>query len=130
MKKWLKKALIYWLPLLVWMTTIFLFSNQPKAIRFEDKLTDFVTGKIGHLFEYAVLYILWFRAINSELTGNNWKPPMFLTVLYAISDEIHQLFVPTREGKFRDVIIDTLGGIIGLWTLKNIFPKVLPKHTR
>lgn len=130
MKKWLKKALIHWLPLILWMTIIFLLSNQPKIVRFEDRATDFITGKLAHLFEYAVLYILWFRAINSELTGKNWKLPMFFTVIYAISDEIHQTFVPTREGKLRDILIDALGGMIGLWLLKNIFPKVLPKHTK
>lgn len=130
MKVWLKKALIYWLPLLLWMTIIFLLSNQPKVIKFEDKITDFVTGKIGHVFEYALLYILWFRAINIKLTAKNWKLPMFFTVVYAISDEIHQTFVPTREGKLRDILIDALGGMIGLWLLKNIFPKVLPKHTK
>lgn len=31
------------------------------------------------------------------------------SVLYAASDEIHQLFTPTREGRMRDVIIDTAG---------------------
>jgi len=34
---------------------------------------------------------------------------IIISVLYAVSDEIHQLFVPTREGKIRDVLIDSLG---------------------
>lgn len=120
MRKWLKKALIHWLPLILWMVIIFLLSSQPKIVRFEDKVTDFITGKIAHIIEYALLYILWFRTINNELTGKNWKLPLFFTVIYAISDEIHQLFIPTREGKLRDVIIDTVGALIGLWTLRKI----------
>lgn len=117
MKKWLKIALIYYLPLILWMALIFILSNQPKIVRFEDKVIDFITGKIAHIIEYALLYILWFRAINNELTGKSWKMPLFFTVIYAISDEIHQTFVPTREGKLRDVVIDTVGAFIGLWIL-------------
>ena len=36
------------------------------------------------------------------------------TFLYACSDEFHQLFIPGRSGEFRDVMIDSTGGIIGI----------------
>ena len=36
------------------------------------------------------------------------------TFLYACSDEFHQLFIYGRSGEFRDVMIDSTGGIIGL----------------
>ncbi|HIU52150.1 MAG TPA: VanZ family protein [Candidatus Merdicola faecigallinarum] len=35
-------------------------------------------------------------------------------VIYAITDEIHQLFVPGRSGEIRDVLIDGLGIIVGI----------------
>ena len=35
-------------------------------------------------------------------------------ILYACTDEIHQLFVPGRSGMIRDVFIDSIGGIIGI----------------
>lgn len=41
--------------------------------------------------------------------------PMLITVLYAISDEAHQLWVAGRYGQPLDVVIDTTGGLLGLW---------------
>ena len=43
--------------------------------------------------------------------------------LYACTDEFHQLFVPGRSGNFRDVIIDTSGGVLSaiLFGLKRVF---------
>ena len=36
-----------------------------------------------------------------------------ICVLYAISDEVHQLFVPGRSGQFKDVFLDSGGAIVG-----------------
>lgn len=41
-------------------------------------------------------------------------------ILYAISDEYHQSFIPGRGASFRDVCIDTLGGISGVLVVKVI----------
>ena len=54
-----------------------------------------------------------------------WEWPLagkaiLVVIVYAASDEIHQLFVPSREGTLRDVIIDTIGGtcgLVALWAL-------------
>jgi len=129
MKTWCKKAFVYYLPVILWMILIFWLSNRPKIVKLENPTSDFFIGKIAHLTEYAILFILWFHAIykNSVVKGKNWIIPLVLTVLYAGSDEIHQLFIPTRTGMARDVIIDGIGGIIGLWMFKNIFPKVQQK---
>jgi VanZ family protein len=40
--------------------------------------------------------------------------PFFTGVLYAVSDEIHQLFVPGRAGQIRDVLIDACGVFVGI----------------
>lgn len=37
-----------------------------------------------------------------------------ICILYAISDEFHQLFVPGRGGQIRDVLIDSTGAIVGV----------------
>ena len=39
-------------------------------------------------------------------------------ILYAISDEYHQSFIPGRDASFKDVGIDTLGGISGIVIVK------------
>ena len=34
--------------------------------------------------------------------------------LYAVSDEVHQVFVPGRAGRISDVMIDTSGAVLGI----------------
>ena len=52
-----------------------------------------------------------------------------VTFLYACTDEIHQLFVPGRAGKFTDVLIDTTGGIIMLLFIALVTRVARKKHT-
>lgn len=66
------------------------------------------------MIEYAGLYFLLFRAILQSDKSNDLKKraltaAFVLAFLYAVSDEIHQTYVPTREGTFRDVGIDVIG---------------------
>ena len=37
-----------------------------------------------------------------------------IVLVYALSDEFHQLFVPGRSGEVRDVVIDTAAGVVGV----------------
>jgi len=39
---------------------------------------------------------------------------MLVVVLYAASDEFHQRFVPSRQATLQDVLVDALGGLVGL----------------
>lgn len=102
----------YWLPVLVWAGLIFALSSVP------DLGTglggwDLVLRKIAHTAEYAILGALLVRA-----TGRAGLA-FALGTLYAISDEIHQSFVPGRLGSPLDVAIDAVGVAIGvaLWQL-------------
>jgi VanZ family protein len=80
--------------------------------------------KCAHLTEYAILAILVWRALSQPVRQDPrpWHWPVAVrttlwVVLYAASDEFHQLFVPSREGAVRDVLIDTSGGILALLAL-------------
>ncbi|HLL61276.1 MAG TPA: VanZ family protein [Candidatus Nitrosocosmicus sp.] len=117
----LKTFVFYWLPPLVWMITIFLFSARPRFGITEQSVSDFFIFKLLHMIEYGGLYFLLFRAIH---TANNNKHTSFklafiISFIYAVSDEIHQTFVPTREGRMRDVVIDTVGIIAVYLLMKN-----------
>jgi len=99
-----------WLPVVVWAGLIFSLSSVP------DLGTglggwDLVLRKLGHAAEYAVLGALLARAV-----GRAW-PAFALGLLYAISDEAHQAFVPGRQGAPLDVTIDAVGVACGvlLW---------------
>lgn len=74
-----------------------------------------IVRKSAHFLEYALLAVLAFLTIGSIWKVSN--PVRFagttgFVFLYAVSDEIHQLFVPGRVGCFQDVMIDTSGGIL------------------
>jgi hypothetical protein len=99
-----------WLPVLAWAALIFAFSAVP------DLGTglggwDLVLRKLAHAAEYAVLGALLVRA-----TGRTGLA-IALGTLYAVSDEIHQTFVPGRLGSPIDVAIDAIGVVSGvvLW---------------
>jgi VanZ family protein len=83
-----------------------------------------VVRKSAHMTEYAVLAVLLWRA-RRQFRGNQglwrWDEAGFgfgTAVLYAVTDEIHQSFVPTREGRVLDVVIDACGAVLGLLALR------------
>ena len=68
--------------------------------------------------EYAVFGILVFYQIKLyrlfEKEWNRIVMAVICVMIYASTDEIHQLFVGGRSGRFTDVLIDTAGGFIGI----------------
>lgn len=70
--------------------------------------------KVAHMVEYAILAVLWHRALVILKKYKDIYIPFVICVIYAASDEIHQLFVPGRHGMLRDVLIDSAGAIIML----------------
>lgn len=100
-----------WFPVLGWMLFIFWLSSLPSPQPTKTILWDWVIHKLGHLFVYAVLFVLCFRG------SKNIKISFLICLLYALSDEFHQSFVPTRTASFWDVLIDALGVAIGLYCL-------------
>jgi VanZ family protein len=67
--------------------------------------------KTGHVVEYAVLALLWRRALAGPDAPAPWRWPLALAVLTAGLDEMRQALTPTREGRFADVLLD--GGAAG-----------------
>jgi VanZ like family len=63
--------------------------------------------KTGHVVEYAVLALLWRRALAGASAPAPWRWPLALAVLTAALDEAHQALTPTREGRVADVLLDS-----------------------
>jgi len=96
------------LPVVLWMILIFYVSSIPDLPSNEVFVMDFIFKKSAHVFEYSILFLLWFRALGNT----NPLPALILSVAYSFTDEIHQIFVPGRTGLLRDVGIDSIGMII------------------
>jgi VanZ family protein len=72
--------------------------------------------KLAHMTCYFILAVLAFFLLH-QLYGLEPKTIIYtiiFCIIYAITDEIHQLFVPDRSGEILDVIIDTTGAILSL----------------
>lgn len=103
----LRERAVLWLPVVAWAGLIFALSSVP------DLGTglggwDLLLRKLAHAGEYAVLGALLLRATQRPGVA------FALGTLYAVSDEIHQSFVPGRAGSPVDVALDTLGVAAGL----------------
>lgn len=73
--------------------------------------------KAAHFLEYALMGFLQYSILWCQLQKRKWI--VWLTVLWvAISaafDELHQYFVPGRCGSVKDVLLDTCGGVFGIF---------------
>ena len=106
--------LIFYLPLILYLALVFYMSSGPVTSLVLRSIKDYIL----HGTEYCGLYLLVFRAIHEGLEskpgrGGYWLAAV-LTVLYGISDEFHQSFVPTRDASFWDVMADAAGAMLGI----------------
>lgn len=78
------------------------------------KKIEYTVRKLAHMSEYAIMAMLWFFAIISYGIKRKaaYIAPVLIVFLYACTDEIHQLFIDDRSGKFTDVLIDTSGALL------------------
>lgn len=93
-----------------------------------------VVRKSAHMGEFALLSMLiYFFCVFARTTfwcrGRVWVS-FTTSVLYAASDEFHQLFVPGRSGEIRDVIIDACGVAIGILLASFIMKLIQRKQTK
>ncbi len=136
----LRLFLQYWLVVLIWMALIFSGSSDQKSFQhsriiepfirwlmpsLSDAQVDsviFAIRKCAHFTEFAILALLLLRAVRrsgAPKTGSwSWRSAFTsfaVLVMYAISDEVHQAFVPTRQASALDVLIDSSGGLAALF---------------
>lgn len=95
------------------MGVIFIFSSIPSDEMPDFGSADLTVKKLGHMAGYALLANAFLFALGPEKPGSFWAA-WGLTVLYALSDELHQSFVPGRNASWIDVGIDSVGALLGL----------------
>lgn len=94
------------------------YDQMNEGLKFDvtmDILT--VVRKTAHALEYAILALLLAGATCNEFSVKELKKAWLYAVLYAFTDEFHQLFVPDRAGLLSDVVIDASGAALSMVVL-------------
>ena len=100
-----------WLPALILMVVIFAFSSRSGNELPNFGGWDYVVKKSAHGIGYGLLALSYLHA----LPNRNYKLAWFLAVLYSLTDEFHQSFVPGRRSSLEDVFVfDAIGAILAL----------------
>lgn len=123
------------LALFFWMGLIFSLSAQPGSDSSELSggllallmkispfpISSFFLRKAAHFTEFMLLCVLFYLAIFScSFKKRPWLS--FLgAALYAVSDEVHQLFVEGRACQFRDMLIDMSGALLGMLLCEAVY---------
>lgn len=115
--------LLSWILVVLWASLIFYLSSIP-GLKTEFGLWDTVLRKCAHVTEFAILTALLWRAFRRTWNMDFWRLARWcggLALLYAMSDEFHQSFVPHRGPSVWDVMIDAVGivGVLYFFHKKN-----------
>lgn len=101
------------LPAVAWMALIFVLSAQPDLPHPSQGWLDLLLSSGAHVLLFGILAFLWRWALDGQT--HTLALALAITALYAVSDEIHQSFVPGRTPDLVDLVCDVLGAVLGLW---------------
>ena len=107
-----ERRILVWLPAVAWAALIYFISAQPKEAFERLGLPSLLVFVGGHLVVYFVLMVLLVVALrySSSLSPNHvYMVAFLLIVLYGLSDEYHQSFVPGRTATIVDWLVDLIG---------------------
>lgn len=130
MKKQLSIILV-----LIWMIIIFIMSsfnaedsaNQSNFIVNiianilninNISLLSLIIRKLAHFTEYLILGTLVINMFTKNNAKKTYLLSILLCIIYATSDEIHQIFTPGRACQIKDILIDSIGSITGIYLFK------------
>lgn len=128
-----------WTVVVIWMILIFNLSSQAAKqsnqlskgiteiivktvekvapnVAFDLDSFNHIVRKNAHFIAYLILGILVINALRKSdiYTWQSVVWTLLICFLYAVSDEVHQLFVSGRSGQVKDVMIDSAGTIAGI----------------
>ena len=125
--------------ILIWMALIFFMSNQVAQdssslsrifvepieayVPASQGIATFLVRKSAHMFLYFILGIMVF-SLSREFKFSDRKRTLYsllFVFLYAISDEFHQKFVSGRSSELRDVLIDSIAGLLGIFLCSSLY---------
>jgi len=105
-------------PLVILSTYIFVQSSRPAVMVSYDGPTNFFVHKLAHVIVYSFLYLFACRAFKDK------KNALVYCILFAISDEVHQFFTPTRNASVIDLLIDATAILGTNYIVENYYSKI------
>lgn len=120
--------IIFWILTVICMGVIFYFSSRTatessgqsnvivawlQKLFGENAVTDFIVRKSAHCLEFTGLCVLFNCSLFFTFAKKRPIISIICTSLYAVTDEVHQIFVDGRSCELRDWGIDTFGAILG-----------------
>ena len=149
----MKKRLVFLGLIIIWLTIIFLFSSNSgsesnyksksfinKGITIYEKVTNtnvnnklvikklnYPIRKLAHFTIFLILGIFVYLFINTFEMSNKLILSIFLCLIFAILDELHQIVVDSRTPQILDVFIDLLGSITSIYIFNRFASKSLKK---
>lgn len=132
----------------LWMAVIFIMSAMPGDVSGEQSglivrillrlfpgageaipMLELLVRKAAHMTEYAVLFLLYRWALSLSGVRRAGITALAMTVGYAATDELHQMFTPDRGPSPVDVLIDGCGALIG-WGAAIVYEKIKGRFRR
>ena len=129
----MKKKVLRWIAVVIWCGVIFYFSQQNGQESGNTSelvkelfmfigidvnsilggMATFIIRKGAHFTEYFILCLLTYNALGSgKSPKRRLVGAIMFTAFDAVTDEIHQYFIPGRACALKDVLIDTSGGLL------------------
>lgn len=132
--------------LLIWTALIFILSSESADISSQrsgllvgilepitsgapEGILTFLIRKSAHIFLYFVLGVLIYNVVRQYTLQARKAIVVSIAIActYAISDEVHQTFVPGRSGEARDVLIDTTAASAGVIACYGLNRRILSR---
>ncbi len=108
----------YWTPVFLYCALIIFLSSQSNPSRHLPSFLSDLGDKLAHGIEFGILGILLFRAFHQTTrTAVSISLAIVGAIIFGISDELHQWFVPHRHADLWDVVADSFGAafFVFLW---------------
>lgn len=111
-----------WIPAVLVMTIIFIFSSTPGSVINEMGFGNENLHVSGHSIMFFVLCFAFYKATKDAYIST------VLTSIYGILDEFHQISTVLRSASYKDIYTDTISAVLAgliLWKLLSVLPKKL-----
>jgi len=107
------RFLFYWLPLIIWITGIFLVSSLPSSSLPQSKVFSHYSQ---HFIAFFILFLLFHRLFrsNGKAVPISFLLSFIFTITVSFFKECWQILIPTRSFGLKDVLFDSIAAFLAM----------------